>query len=76
LLLLLLVVLFVLFVWLLWWFHRNHHWRPLVLPPRGTSQRRGVFATRAGAASEKRMFGENKVPLTTPIFLGRDGRGN
>jgi hypothetical protein len=43
-----------------------------------SSNRRGtrVFATRAGAASEKRMFGENKVPLTTPIFLGRDGRGN
>lgn len=34
-------------VWLLWWFHRNTEWRPLVLPPRGPAQRRGVFATRS-----------------------------
>ena len=34
-------------VWLLSWFHRNNGWRPLVLPPRGPKQRRGVFATRS-----------------------------
>jgi len=34
-------------VWLLSWFHRNTTWRPLVLPPRGPAQRRGVFATRS-----------------------------
>lgn len=34
-------------VWLVWWFHRNPNWRPLVLPPRGPAQRRGVFATRS-----------------------------
>ncbi len=34
-------------VWLIWWFHRNKTWRPLVLPPRGQAQRRGVFATRS-----------------------------
>ena len=34
-------------IWLLWWFHRNTSWRPLVLPPRGPAQRRGVFATRS-----------------------------
>ena len=34
-------------IWLLWWFHKNAHWRPLVLPPRGPAQRRGVFATRS-----------------------------
>jgi tRNA-Thr(GGU) m(6)t(6)A37 methyltransferase TsaA len=34
-------------VWLVWWFHRNQSWRPLVLPPRGPAQRRGVFATRS-----------------------------
>lgn len=34
-------------VWLLWWFHRNTEWRPKVLPPRGPSKRRGVFATRS-----------------------------
>jgi tRNA-Thr(GGU) m(6)t(6)A37 methyltransferase TsaA len=34
-------------IWLVWWFHRNRTWRPLVLPPRGTAQRRGVLATRS-----------------------------
>ncbi|MEN9536368.1 MAG: tRNA ((37)-N6)-methyltransferase TrmO [Verrucomicrobiota bacterium] len=34
-------------IWLLWWFHRNTDWRPEVLPPRGPSKRRGVFATRS-----------------------------
>jgi tRNA-Thr(GGU) m(6)t(6)A37 methyltransferase TsaA len=34
-------------IWLVWWFHRNTTWRPLVLPPRGPSRRRGVFATRS-----------------------------
>ncbi len=34
-------------VWLVWWFHRNDNWRPLVLPPRGPSKRRGLFATRS-----------------------------
>jgi tRNA-Thr(GGU) m(6)t(6)A37 methyltransferase TsaA len=34
-------------VWLIWWFHRNTDWRPEVLPPRGPSKRRGVFATRS-----------------------------
>ncbi|MEY3492095.1 MAG: tRNA ((37)-N6)-methyltransferase TrmO, partial [Verrucomicrobiota bacterium] len=34
-------------IWLIWWFHRNTDWRPEVLPPRGPSKRRGVFATRS-----------------------------
>ena len=34
-------------IWLIWWFHRNQAWRPEVLPPRGPSKRRGVFATRS-----------------------------
>jgi len=34
-------------IWLVWWFHRNTEWRPLVLPPRGPAQRRGLFATRS-----------------------------
>ena len=32
-------------IWLVWWFHKNPNWRPLVLPPRGPAQRRGLFAT-------------------------------
>lgn len=34
-------------IWILFWFHLNKHFHPKVLPPRSTSQRRGVFATRA-----------------------------
>jgi tRNA-Thr(GGU) m(6)t(6)A37 methyltransferase TsaA len=34
-------------IWLVWWFHRNEHWRPTVMPPRGPAKRRGVFATRS-----------------------------
>jgi tRNA (adenine37-N6)-methyltransferase len=34
-------------IWIVWWFHRNHTWRPLVLPPRGSARRRGVLATRS-----------------------------
>jgi tRNA-Thr(GGU) m(6)t(6)A37 methyltransferase TsaA len=33
------------YIWVLFWFHRNHGWRPKVLPPRST-RRRGLFATR------------------------------
>jgi tRNA (adenine37-N6)-methyltransferase len=33
-------------IWLLYVFHKNAHWKPKVLPPRGR-QKRGVFATRA-----------------------------
>ena len=34
-------------IWLIWWFHRNNTWRPMVLPPRGSPKRRGVFSTRS-----------------------------
>jgi tRNA-Thr(GGU) m(6)t(6)A37 methyltransferase TsaA len=35
------------FIWVLFWFHHNPRWRPKVLPPRSTSGRKGVFATRS-----------------------------
>lgn len=35
------------YIWVLFWFHLNQGWRPKVLPPRSTSGRKGVFATRA-----------------------------
>jgi tRNA-Thr(GGU) m(6)t(6)A37 methyltransferase TsaA len=35
------------YLWVLFWFHLNPSWRPKVLPPRSTSGRKGVFATRA-----------------------------
>lgn len=34
-------------IWVLFWFHMNSGWRPKVLPPRSTSGRKGVFATRS-----------------------------
>ncbi len=35
------------YIWVLFWFHHNPHWRPKILPPRSTTGRKGVFATRA-----------------------------
>jgi tRNA-Thr(GGU) m(6)t(6)A37 methyltransferase TsaA len=35
------------FIWVIFWFHLNAGWRPKVLPPRSTTGRKGVFATRA-----------------------------
>lgn len=54
-------------VWLLWWFHRNENWRPMVLPPRGVQQRRGVFATRS-------PHRPNALGLTCVPLLGVKGR--
>src|SRR5471030_3061060 len=54
-------------IWLLSWFHRNDGWRPLVLPPRGPSRRRGVFATRS-------PHRPNPLGLTSVALLGVDGR--
>jgi tRNA-Thr(GGU) m(6)t(6)A37 methyltransferase TsaA len=34
-------------IWVLFWFHQNTGWRPKVLPPRSTTGRKGVFATRS-----------------------------
>ncbi|MBS0420327.1 MAG: tRNA (N6-threonylcarbamoyladenosine(37)-N6)-methyltransferase TrmO [Proteobacteria bacterium] len=34
-------------LWIIFWFHLNEGWRPKVLPPRSTSGRKGVFATRS-----------------------------
>lgn len=34
-------------IWVIFWFHHNPGWRPKVLPPRSTSGRKGVFATRS-----------------------------
>ncbi len=35
------------YIWVVFWFHLNTTWRPKVLPPRSSSGRKGVFATRA-----------------------------
>lgn len=54
-------------VWLLSWFHRNDTWRPLVLPPRGAAQRRGVFATRS-------PHRPNPLGLTSVALIRVNGR--
>lgn len=54
-------------IWLLWWFHRNTEWRPKVLPPRGPSKRRGVFATRS-------PHRPNPLGLTPVQLISIEGR--
>ncbi len=34
-------------IWVIFWFDRNQGWRPKVLPPRSTTGRKGVLATRS-----------------------------
>lgn len=34
-------------IWILFIFHRNSTWKPKVQPPRGSSNKRGVFSTRS-----------------------------
>lgn len=53
-------------VWLIWWFHKNSTWRPLVLPPRGSARRRGVFATRS-------PHRPNPIGITTVPLIKIDG---
>lgn len=70
-------------IWLLWWFHLNETWRPLVLPPRGRKQKRGVFATRSphrpnaiaqtattlhGIAGRRIFIGDCDAISGTPVF--------
>jgi tRNA-Thr(GGU) m(6)t(6)A37 methyltransferase TsaA len=35
------------YIWVIFHFHLNEGWRPKVLPPRSTTGRKGVFATRS-----------------------------
>ncbi|MBS0389416.1 MAG: tRNA (N6-threonylcarbamoyladenosine(37)-N6)-methyltransferase TrmO, partial [Proteobacteria bacterium] len=35
------------YIWVIFRFHLNGNWRPKVLPPRSTTGRKGVFATRS-----------------------------
>ena len=34
-------------IWIVFQFHHNPHWKPMVLPPRGSQTKVGVFATRS-----------------------------
>jgi tRNA-Thr(GGU) m(6)t(6)A37 methyltransferase TsaA len=54
-------------IWLVSWFDQNRSWRPKVLPPRGPSKRRGVFATRS-------PHRPNPLGLTCVTLLAVAGR--
>lgn len=34
-------------IWVIFLFHHNPHWNPMVLPPRGSDRKLGVFSTRS-----------------------------
>jgi tRNA-Thr(GGU) m(6)t(6)A37 methyltransferase TsaA len=53
-------------LWLIYLFHHNTAWKPKVLPPRGSSQKVGVFATRS-------PYRPNPIGLSCVEFLERDG---
>lgn len=53
-------------IWVLFWFHRNHGFRPKVLPPR-SQERRGVFATRS-------PYRPNPIGLSALELLKIEGR--
>jgi tRNA (adenine37-N6)-methyltransferase len=53
-------------IWVLYWFDRNRGWRPKVLPPRSSTGRKGVFATRS-------PHRPNPLGLSCLRLLGVDG---
>jgi tRNA (adenine37-N6)-methyltransferase len=53
-------------IWVIYWFHRNPGWRPKVLPPRSTTGRKGVLATRS-------PHRPNPLGLSTVQLLRVDG---
>lgn len=53
-------------IWLIWWFDRNTNWRPMVRAPRGSTHRRGVFATRS-------PHRPNPIGITAVPLLGISG---
>lgn len=34
-------------LWVFFWFHNNENWKPLVMVPRGSIEKQGVFSTRS-----------------------------
>lgn len=54
-------------IWLLFDFHHNADWKPLVLPPRGPHEKRGVFATRS-------PYRPNAIGLSAVELVRIEGR--
>jgi tRNA (adenine37-N6)-methyltransferase len=53
-------------IWVVSWLHRGGTWAPLVRPPRGTRERRGLFATRSPDRP-------NPIGLSTVRLVAVDG---
>jgi len=53
-------------LWLIYQFHRNSNWKPKVLPPRGSPQKIGVFATRS-------PYRPNALGISCVEVVGRKG---
>lgn len=53
-------------LWLIYQFHHNSHWKPKVLPPRGSARKVGVFATRS-------PYRPNSLGLSCVKLMGREG---
>lgn len=49
-------------IWILFQFHKNSQWKPMVMPPRGSENKVGVFATRA--PYRPNFIGMSSVELT------------
>lgn len=53
-------------LWLIYQFHHNLQWKPKVLPPRGSDQKIGVFATRS-------PYRPNALGLSCVQLIAREG---
>ena len=54
-------------IWVLFHFHKNDHWNPTVMPPRGSQKKRGVFATRS-------PYRPNPIGMSVLDLLSVSGR--
>jgi tRNA-Thr(GGU) m(6)t(6)A37 methyltransferase TsaA len=55
------------FIWIVSWFHKNANWKTKVLPPRGSTVKRGVFATRS-------PYRPNPIGLSLARLISVKGR--
>lgn len=53
-------------IWILFQFHHNKNWNPMVMPPRGVSQKIGVFATRS-------PYRPNNIGMSTVVIKKIEG---
>lgn len=54
-------------IWVLFQFHQNKDWKPMTLPPRGSEQKVGVFATRS-------PYRPNGIGMSATLLTRIEGR--